>query len=142
MADDFAGEEVENDAKIYPVIVDFEVCNIADPNLVRMVGSELAFKQVLFFILLMFLILLFRVGADALQPQLLHDCRNAFGSDTNTAFGQSDTNLFSAESLGTIIKDLLYQSHKFDLRFLTLAVDSTTENIVVKGSAGNIQCFA
>ena len=59
MADDFAGEEVENDAKIYPVIVDFEVCNIADPNLVWMVGSELAFQQVLFFALLLFLIIAF-----------------------------------------------------------------------------------
>ena len=106
-----------------------------------MVGSELAFKQVLFFILLLLLILLFCVGADALQPQLLHDRRNAFGADTNTALGQSDTNFFSAESLRTIIEDLLYQSHKLDLRFLTLAVVSPTENIVVKGSAGNIQCF-
>ena len=141
MADDFAGEEVENDAKIYPVIVDFEVCNIADPNLVRMVGSELAFKQVLFFILLMLLIFLFRVGADALQPQLLHDRRNAFGADPNAALGQSGTNLLSAKSLRTIVKDLLHQAHKLNLRFLPLAVVSPTENIVVKGSAGNIQCF-
>ena len=55
--------------------------------------------------------------------------------------GQSDTNLFSAESLGTIIEDLLYQSHKFDLRFLPLAMIGAAKNIVVKGSAGNIQCF-
>ena len=48
ITDDLAGEKVENDAEIHSVIVDFEVCNIADPNLVRMVGSELAFKQVLF----------------------------------------------------------------------------------------------
>ena len=89
----------------------------------------------------MFLILLFRVGADALQPQLLHDRRNAFGADPDTALGQSDTNLFSAESLGTIIEDLLYQSHKFDLRFLPLAMIGAAKNIVVKGSAGNIQCF-
>ena len=31
----------------------FEVCNIADPNLVWMLGSELALQQVLFFVLLL-----------------------------------------------------------------------------------------
>ena len=76
-----------------------------------------------------------------MQPELLHDCRNAFGSDPDTALDQSDANLFSAESLRTIIKDLLHQLRKLNLCFLSLAVVSTTENIVVKGSAGNIQCF-
>ena len=59
ITDDFAGEQVENDAEIHPVVIDFEGCNIADPNLVWMVGSELAFQQVLFFILLLFLIIAF-----------------------------------------------------------------------------------
>ena len=77
ITDDFVGEQVENDAEIHPVVIDFEVCNIADPNLVWMVGSELALQQVLFFALLLFLVLLFRVGANALQPELLHDRRNA-----------------------------------------------------------------
>ena len=76
-----------------------------------------------------------------MQVELLHDRRNAFGADPDTAPGQSDTNLFSAESLGTIIEDLLYQSHKFDLRFPPLAMIGAAKNIVVKGSAGNIQCF-
>ena len=40
-------------------VFDFKACNIADPNLVWMVGSELAFQQVLFFILLLFLIIAF-----------------------------------------------------------------------------------
>ena len=106
-----------------------------------MVCSKLAFQQILLFVLLLLLVLLFRVWTDALQPQFLHDCRNAFGADPDTALGQSDTNLLSAESLGTIIEDLLYQSHKFDLRFLPLAMIGAAKNIVVKGSAGNIQCF-
>lgn len=44
ITDDLAGEQVENGAEIHPVVIDFEVCNIADPNLIWMVGSELAFQ--------------------------------------------------------------------------------------------------
>ena len=36
----------KDDAEIDPVAFDFEVCNIADPDLVRMVCSKLAFQQI------------------------------------------------------------------------------------------------
>ena len=128
IADDLAGEKIQDDTKVDPVVVDFKICDVTDPDLVGAVCGELLIQQVLLFILLMLFVLLLGIRADAVQPQFLHDCRNAFGADPDTAPGQSDTNLFSAESLGTIIEDLLYQSHKFDLRFLPLAVVSTTEN--------------
>lgn len=41
IADDPAGEKVEDHAKVEPVVVDFEVCNVADPDLVGTLRSEL-----------------------------------------------------------------------------------------------------
>ena len=56
------------------------------------------------------------------------NCCHVFGSDSNAALSQSRANLFSTISLQTIVKDLLYQPHKLKLRFLSLAVVSTTED--------------
>ena len=44
-----------------------------------------------------------------MQIKLLHDRRDAFGADPDATFGQSDANFFGAESLGAVIKNLLYQ---------------------------------
>ena len=43
ITDDLTGEKVKDNAKVYPVIVDLKVCNVAHPNLIRAVCGELAF---------------------------------------------------------------------------------------------------
>ena len=76
-----------------------------------------------------------------MQIKLLHDRRDAFGADPDAAFGQSDANFFGTESLGTVIKNLLYQPHKPRLLLIALAAVGSAEDVVVEGSAGNIQRF-
>lgn len=41
IADDPAGEKVEDHTKVEPVVVDFEICNITDPDLVGTLRDEL-----------------------------------------------------------------------------------------------------
>lgn len=41
IADDPAGEKVENHAKVEPVVVDFEACNVAYLDLVGTIRGEL-----------------------------------------------------------------------------------------------------
>lgn len=77
-----------------------------------------------------------------MRIKLLHDRRDAFGADPDAAFGQSDANFFGAESLGAVIKNLLYQPHKPRLLLIVLAAVGSAEDVVVEGSAGNIQRFA
>ena len=48
---------------------------------------------------------------------------------------------FGTESLGTVIKNLLYQPHKPRLLLIALAAVGPAEDVVVEGSAGNIQRF-
>ena len=143
MADDLAGEKIQDDAKVDPVVVDFKICDVTDPDLVGAICGELPFQQVLLFIiLLLFLVLLLGVRADAVQVELLHDCRNAFGADPDTALGQSDTDLFSTEPLRTVIEDLLHQPHELRLFLITLAVVRPAKDIVVESASGNFQRLA
>lgn len=69
-----------------------------------------------------------------MQIKLLHDRRDAFGADPDAAFGQSDANFFGAESLGAVIKNLLYQPHKPRLLLIALAAVGSAEDVVVEGA--------
>ena len=84
--DDFAGEEVDNSAKIDPSIFDFEVSNIAHPYLVWMIRGKFPAEQIL---LLSHLILvdLFCVGTNTVQAKFLHNGRDSFCADAQTDFG-------------------------------------------------------
>ena len=84
---DLTRVEIENDAQINPVVTDFEVCNVTDPYLIRVVSGKLSCQQVLLLIMLAFFILFFRIGADATQIQLLHDGRDSFGTYMDTSLG-------------------------------------------------------
>lgn len=44
----FAREQVENHTKVKPVSIDFKVCNVADPNLIRTLSGKLSFQKILF----------------------------------------------------------------------------------------------
>ncbi len=55
IADDLAGEKIQDDTKVDPVVVDFKICDVTDPDLVGAVCGELLIQQVLLFILLMLL---------------------------------------------------------------------------------------
>ena len=102
MADDLAGEKIPDDTKVDPVVVDFKICDVTDPDLVGTVCGELPFQQVLLFILLTLFVLLFCIRANAVQVEFLHDRRNAFGADPDTALSQSDADLFSTKSLRAV----------------------------------------
>ena len=142
IADDLAGEKIQDDAKVDPVVIDLEIRNVTDPDLVGAICGELPFQQVLLSILLLFLVLLLGVRADAVQVQLLHDRRDAFGADPDTALGQRDADFFSAEALSAVIEDLLHKPHKLFLFLITLAVVCLAKDIVVESASGNFQCFA
>ena len=43
----FAGIEIEDDTEIYPIAVDFEVGNIADPDLIWMFGGKYGYRKCL-----------------------------------------------------------------------------------------------
>lgn len=105
--DDFAGEEVNDSTKIDPCIFDFEVSNIAHPYLVWMIRGKFPAEQIL---LLSHLILvdLFCVGTNTVQAKFLHNGRDSFCADAQTAFGQNSTDLISAIPLFAIIEDLFY----------------------------------
>lgn len=108
-----------------------------------MICGELPFQQVLLsIILLLFLVLLLGVRADAVQIQLLHDRRDAFGADPDTTPGQRDADFFSAEALSAVIEDLLHLPHELLLFLITLAVIRPAKDIVVESASGNFQCFA
>lgn len=142
IADDLAGEQIQDDAKVDPVVVDLEIRNVTDPDLIGAVCGELLIQQVLLSILLTFFVLLLGVGADAVQIQLLHDRRDAFGADPDTALGQRDANLFSAEALSAVIEYMLHEPHELHLFLITLAMVSPAKDIVVESASGNLQCFA
>ena len=40
IADDFAGEKIQDDTKVDPVVVDFKICDVTDPDLVGAVCGE------------------------------------------------------------------------------------------------------
>ena len=108
-----------------------------------MICGELPFQQVLLsIILLLFLVLLLGVRADAVQIQLLHDRRDAFGADPDTTLGQSDADFFSAEALSAVIENLLHLPHELLLFLITLAVIRPAKDIVVESASGNFQRFA
>lgn len=108
-----------------------------------MICGELPFQQVLLsIILLLFLVLLLGVRADAVQIQLLHDRRDAFGADPDTTLGQRDADFFSAEALSAVIEDLLHLPHELLLFLITLAVIRPAKDIVVESASGNFQRFA
>lgn len=142
IADDLAGEKIQDDTKVDPVVVDFKICDVTDPDLVGAVCGELLIQQVLLFILLMLFVLLLGIRADAVQVQFLHDRRNAFGADPDTALSQSDADLFSTKSLSAVIKGLLHEPHKLRLLLITPAVVRPAKDIVVKSASGNFQRFA
>lgn len=48
MANNLAGEKIQDDTKVAPVIVDLKTCNVTDPNLVGTVCGELAFYKFCF----------------------------------------------------------------------------------------------
>lgn len=142
IADDLAGEKIQDDTKVDPVVVDFKICDVTDPDLVGAVCGELLIQQVLLFILPMLFVLLLGIRADAVQVQFLHDRRNAFGADPDTALSQSDADLFSTKSLSAVIKGLLHEPHKLRLLLITPAVVRPAKDIVVKSASGNFQRFA
>ena len=55
ITNDLAGEKIQDDAKVDPVVVDLEICDVTDPDLVGAVCGELLIQQVLLFILLLLL---------------------------------------------------------------------------------------
>ena len=126
-----------------PVVVDFKICDVTDPELVGTVCGELPFQQVLLsIILLLFLVLLLGIRADAVQIQLLYDRRNVFGAVPDTALSQRDTDLFSTEALSAVIEDLLHEPHELLLFLITLAVVRPAKDIVVESASGNFRRLA
>ena len=128
--DDFAGEEVNDSAKIDPCIFDFEVSNIAHPYLVWMIRGKFPAEQIL---LLSHLILvdLFCVGTNTVQAKFLHNGRDSFCADAQTAFGQNSTDLISAIPLFAIIEDLFYFQYELSLLGFIFATICTTENMII-----------
>ena len=141
VTDDSAGEEIEDNAEIEPVVVDLKVGDVTDPDLIGMVCGKLSFQQVLLFVLLTLLVLLFCVRTDALQTKFLHNRKNTFCAGSYAVFSQGDADFFSAKSLGTAIKDLLHQPHELFLFPVAFAGVGPPENVIVEGAAGNIQRF-
>ena len=141
IADDLAGEKIQDDTKVDPVVVDFKICDVTDPDLVGAVCGEMLLQQVLLFVLLTLLVLLFCLWTDAVQIQFLHDCHDAFGADPDTALGQCDADLFGTKSLRTVIKDLLHQPHELFLFPVAFTGVGPPENVIVEGAAGNVQRF-
>ena len=59
----------------------------------------------------MLLKLLFGIGSNATQIVFLHDCSDALGADSDTAFGQCNANLFGTIPLAAVVEGLLHQKH-------------------------------
>ena len=140
VADNPAGEEIEDNAEVEPVVVDLKVGDVADPDLVGAVCGEMLLQQVLLFVLLTLLVLLLCLWTDAVQIQFLHDCHDAFGADPDTALGQCDADLFGTKDR-TVIKGLLHQPHELFLFPVAFTGVGPPENVIVEGAAGNIQRF-
>ena len=85
---------------------------------------------------------LFCVGANTVQAKFLHNGRDSFCADAQTAFGQNSTDLISAIPLFAIIEDLFYFQYELSLLGFIFATICTTENMIIECTAGYIQGFA
>ena len=70
---DFSGKQIDDDTKIQWVIVDFEIGNIADPNLVWPFRSKILLHQITSSIFLSLEIRTFGVRTNTVQIEFLHD---------------------------------------------------------------------
>ena len=105
-------------------------------------GKEVTLQEILLSNLLPLFEVFLSLRADAVQIKLLHDRRNTPCADTNPAGCKSHTNLLCAKTLAAVIEDPLYLLHQIFLLTFVLRSICAAKNMIIKCSAGDIQCFA
>lgn len=105
-------------------------------------GLEILGQQIFPLIFLTFLIIFLCAFSDDLQAKFLPNASDSLFPHMNAIFGKDNPNLFRAETLLAVIKDLLYLQHDLSLFLLIFALVCLTENVVVKCSPCNTQRIA